>query len=158
MDAGRTWGKADAVHTPLTSLHLLDALRKGDRSAIESILSGQDWSAPRPHLESPLHLAVLCAEPPTIDYVLKQSGMDPNLRTSDTGNTPLHLAVSSNRPDAAALLLSLPTINDNLRNADGKTPMELVTSPDMMHLLQCTCSVLTCSLAHGAARQDYRHH
>ena len=158
MEAGRTWESADAVRTPLTSLHLLDALRKGDRAAIESILSGQDWSAPRPHLESPLHLAVLCAEPATIDYVLKQSGIDPNMRTSDTGNTPLHLAVSSNRPDAAALLLSLPTINDTLPNAEGKTPMELVTTADMMHLFQCTCHLLTCSLAHGAARQDCRRH
>ena len=115
------------MQAPLASLRLLDALRTGDRATIDSVLQGLDVSQPRPQIESPLHLAVLCAEPPTIDYVIKQSGIDPNMQTSDTRNTPLHLAVDSDRLDATALLLSLPTINDALVNADNKTPQQLVS-------------------------------
>lgn len=114
----------------------MNAFRRDDRPAIESLISQIDTSQPLPHLESPLHIAVMCADPQTIDFVLRHLHMDPNTQASDTGNTPLHLAVSTDRLEAAALLLSQPSINDTIENKDMKTPMQLVTSTDMMHLLQ----------------------
>lgn len=103
---------------------------------IASIVQQTDMSTPRPMLESPLHMAVQCAQPSTIEYVLSELQVHPNMAESDSGNTPLHLAVSTNRVEVAQLLLSHPAINDTLENKEGKTPDQLVTSYEMMQVLQ----------------------
>jgi len=95
-----------------------------------------DVSTAKPNLESPLHMAVQCALPATIEYLLFELQVDPNMPETDTGNTPLHLAVSTNRIEVAQLLLSHPAINDSLQNKEGKTPDQLVTSYEMMQVLQ----------------------
>lgn len=81
-------------------------------------------------------MAVQCAQLPTIEYILFQLHLNPNLPEADTGNTPLHWAVLTNRLDAAQLLLSHPAINDTIPNKEGKTPLQLVTSYEMMGVLQ----------------------
>jgi len=120
----------------IRSLELLDALHRDDRAAIAALVQQMDTSSPKPSLESPLHMAVRCAQPATIEYVLFELQVDPNLPETDTGNTPLHLAVSTNRAEVAQLLLSHPAINDTIANKEGKTPDQFVTSYEMMQILQ----------------------
>ncbi|WFD18546.1 hypothetical protein MCAP1_000750 [Malassezia caprae] len=81
-------------------------------------------------------MAVQCAQPATIEYVLFELQVDPNLPETDFGNSPLHLAVSTNRIEAAQLLLSHPAINDTIANKEGKTPDQYITSYEMMQILQ----------------------
>ena len=135
--SGTTVPAAQASHTsPMYRLRLLDALRRNDHAALASLVQSHGTPGPCPETESPVHMAVLCAETPTISFVIQQLHLNPNMCATDTGNTPLHLAVSSNRIDAAAFLLSLPNLNDMVENHVGKTPLTLVTSADMMKLLQ----------------------
>ena len=129
-------------------LRLLDALRRNDHAALASLVQSHGTPGPCPETESPVHMAVLCAETPTISFVIQQLHLNPNMCATDTGNTPLHLAVSSNRIDAAAFLLSLPNLNDMVENHVGKTPLTLVTSADMMKLLQNRRAELRLSLIH----------
>ena len=97
--------------SPLSTLHLLDAFRRSDERAVQSIVSQMDTSRPLPQSDSPLHLAVLCAQPALVEFALFQLQLSPSMPASDTGNTPLHLAIAANRLEVAALLVSQPTVD-----------------------------------------------
>ena len=125
-----------AESTPAGAFHLPDALRNDDRPAIDRYLSNVQPGKPLQQLESPLHLAVLCAEPQTIDYILHKPEVDPNLVEAKDGNTPLHLALKSNRLDASALLLARPDIDETRANLHGKTPVQCVVSDEAAQQLQ----------------------
>ncbi|WFD32048.1 hypothetical protein MSPP1_003090 [Malassezia sp. CBS 17886] len=135
-DAARASTSTDDRWNSLQALRLLDAMRSNDRAAVEAALAPFGEQTPRAQLESPVHLAVLCAEPEMLEWILRHPYIDANAVAADTLNTPLHMAVMSNRLDAASLLLAMPGVDDAKTNAEGKTPQQLVTSMDMTHLLQ----------------------
>lgn len=122
--------------SPISSLQLLDAYWRGNIQEIQTVLSRMDLAHPLPQRESPLHLAVQCADLSVIEFMLQKWGMNANMHALDTGNTPLHLAVSANRIDVAAMLMEQPNVSEVAVNKDGKTPLQLVKSMDMANLFQ----------------------
>lgn len=121
------------------SIRLLEALRKGDSSALAPFLD-KDPTKPGPvrELTSPLHLAVRCAESSTIKLILQNKNIDINLVESQYGNTALHLASSTGRADVVQEFLSIKEIDDNIRNADGRDPLEVAKSPRIAQIFQGT--------------------
>lgn len=122
--------------SPLSTLHLLDAFRRSDERAVQAIVSQMDTSRPLPQSDSPLHLAVLCAQPALVEFALFQLQLSPSMPASDTGNTPLHLAIAANRLEVAALLVSQPTVDCAFLNKEGRSPVQLVKSMEMANMLQ----------------------
>ena len=122
--------------SPLSSLQLLDSFRKNDLQTIQSIIGRLDLTHPLTQMESPLHLAVLCADPSVIEYIMRNWQMNANAQAKDTGNTPLHLAVSTNRVDVASFLMAQALVNEMVLNKDGKTPVQLVKSIEMADLFE----------------------
>lgn len=122
--------------SPLSSLQLLDSFRKNDTQSIQSILSRLDLTHPLIQLESPLHLAVLCADPSVIEDIMHSRQLNANAQAADTGNTPLHLAVETNRLDVASFLMAQPDVNETVLNKEGKSPIQLVKSIEMAELFE----------------------
>lgn len=126
---------APSLGTALGGFHLLEALRLDNRPVIDQFLAAVPQTERVPQIESPLHLAVLCAEPKTIDYIIRRPGVSVNMQ-DQKGNTPLHLALDSGRTDATALLLSRPELDDTIVNDDGQAPVECVSNIAIAQLLQ----------------------
>ena len=103
---------------------------------MQAIVSQMDTSRPLPQSDSPLHLAVLCAQPALVEFALFQLQLSPSMPASDTGNTPLHLAIAANRLEVAALLVSQPTVDCAFLNKEGRSPVQLVKSMEMANMLQ----------------------
>jgi len=122
--------------SPLSSLQLLDSFRKNDTQSIQSILCRLDLTHPLIQLESPLHLAVLCADPSVIEDIMHSRQLNANAQAADTGNTPLHLAVETNRLDVASFLMAQPDVNETVLNKEGKSPIQLVKSIEMAELFE----------------------
>ena len=106
-----------------------------DRSVIDQFLAALPQTERVPQIESPLHLAVLCAEPKTIDHIIRRPGVNINLQ-DQKGNTPLHLALESGRTDATALLLSRPELDDTIVNDNNQAPVACVSNIAIAQLLQ----------------------
>ena len=133
--------------SPLSSLQLLDSFRKNDTQSIQSILCRLDLTHPLIQLESPLHLAVLCADPSVIEDIMHSRQLNANAQAADTGNTPLHLAVETNRLDVASFLMAQPDVNETVLNKEGKSPIQLVKSNLMSeHVDQHRGAVRRCVL------------
>lgn len=125
------------VNEALDSFRLLEALRSGDEKALKTYLSSSHSSTGHvKELNSPLHLAVRCAEFNTIKFVLKHKPGDLNAIEEQNGNTPLHLAANTGRLDVVDLFLSQPQINDTIRNRDGQDPMEAAQTIEAAKLFQ----------------------
>lgn len=117
---------------------IFEALRSGDTSAIAKASKADGGSGLQG--TSVLHLAVQCAEPAVIEYVLSQPETDVNVKDSD-GNTALHLASSLSRIPIVKLLLEQKNINDSVQNYHGKTALDLARNPDVFQQLQLARSV-----------------
>ncbi|KAI5963642.1 uncharacterized protein KGF55_002522 [Candida pseudojiufengensis] len=133
------------LNASLLRLKLLDALRSGDTSKIDSIIQelisckatiqNQDLKQLR---ETILHYAVQVANLDTIQYLINNQqkyGLDINAQDNQ-GNTPLHLAAIASRQDVVKYLLSLPNINDTIVNNDKKQPVEVCKDKDIIQLMQ----------------------
>jgi hypothetical protein len=108
-----------------------------------------------------LHLAVQCAEPPVVEYVLAMSPpqtSDINTRDAD-GNTALHIASSLGRLSVIKLLLDRPNINESTTNFQAKTPLDLARNADVFQLLQLSRSLFiektTKRIQHLVQSADY---
>ncbi|WFD36432.1 hypothetical protein MCUN1_003311 [Malassezia cuniculi] len=127
--------RVQELGSSLGGFRLLEALRADDRNTISKYLETVPKSGRVPQMESPLHLAVLCAEPQTIDHIIRYPGININ-QQDQNGDTPLHLALSSGRSDATGLLLSRPELDDTIRNDRGSAPVECISSVEIGELLQ----------------------
>lgn len=145
--------KATVEQTVLT-FKLFESLRSGDTAQITKILH-----SPTPP-DNILHLAVQCASPQVLEFILSTTTsvppnptadpqakpstvpyLDINSRDHTTGNTPLHLAAQLGRTEMVSILLSQPAINDTLPNYSNKLPLDLSRTPQIHEKLQIARSV-----------------
>ena len=156
-----------SIEQSVRIFRLFEALRDGDTAAISKAIgetSGTETTEgtageSTPSLTSTrtdssqlegttiLHLAVQCAEPHVVEYVIstaervaKPTQLDVNARDRD-GNTPLHLAAMLGRPQIVRLLLEQKGTNDLLTNYQGRTPLDLARNPDIFQQLQLSRSL-----------------
>lgn len=127
--------------TSLSGFRLLEALRQDDRGSIDQFLAATPNNGRVQQIESPLHLAVLCAEPKTIDHIIRYPGVNVN-QQDQNGDTPLHLALASGRADATGLLLTRPELDDSIVNDEHRPPVEYISSVELGELLQSARSDL----------------
>lgn len=133
------------LNASLLRLKLLDALRSGDTSKIDSLI--EELSSTKAttqttdliHLkETILHYAVQVAPLSTLQHLVQLSGkynLDINAQDPE-GDTPLHLAAAASRLDVVKYLLSLPNINDTIVNLKKKQPVELCKDLNIAQLMQ----------------------
>ncbi|WEW59887.1 hypothetical protein PRK78_005368 [Emydomyces testavorans] len=126
------------IDQSVRTFRLFEILRDGDTTAIsKAIKECRDSHAQSSSAlgTSILHLAVQCAEPQVVEYVLSNSDVDINARDHD-GNTPLHLAAQLGRLSVVKDLLDRPNINDSIANYHGQTPLDLARTPEIFQQLQ----------------------
>ena len=133
-----------SIEDSVKTFRLFEVLRSGDTTAIaKAIKDSQSLSAPAGSVSGTtvLHLAVQCAEPPVVEYVV--SGVEHlDINTQDReGNTALHLAAQLGRPQIVKFLLEQPSINDSIANHQGRTPIDVSRTPEIFQLLQLARSV-----------------
>ncbi|KAM9894534.1 hypothetical protein OXX79_008647, partial [Metschnikowia pulcherrima] len=121
------------LNASLFRLKLLDALRAGDGSKVDSLinhLNKVDSTVDTTELiklrETIPHYAVQVAPLQLIQDLMENREYDLDLNAQDSdGNTPLHLAVSASRYHVVKYLMSLPNINDTILNDEKNQPVEL---------------------------------
>ena len=133
--------------TPNTSIEhsvrlfkIFEALRHGDTTAISKAVRETETS--RLQGTTVLHLAVQCAEPTVVEFVLSlaQPGSDINANDKE-GNTALHIASQLGRTTVVKLLLDQKGINESLANYQGKTALDLARNPEVYSHLQLARSI-----------------
>ncbi|KAI1935962.1 hypothetical protein LOZ66_004880 [Ophidiomyces ophidiicola] len=131
------------IEQSVRTFRLFEILRDGDTTAISKAIKDCHESHGHSNSElgtSILHLAIQCAEPQVVEYVLSNSDIDINARDRD-GNTPLHLAAQLGRLSIVKDLLERPNINDALTNYHGQIPLDLARTPEIFQHLQLCRSV-----------------
>lgn len=123
-----------SIEESVRTFRLFEVLRSGDTTAISRILK-----EPRPDSlagTTILHLAIQCAEPQVVEYVISNNA-DIGINAQDReGNTPLHLAAQLGRTPIVKQLLELPSINDAIPNYHGRQPIDLARTPEIFGQLQ----------------------
>ena len=126
------------------TFRLFEVLRSGDTNAITKAVkeyqesSGQEGATLGTSI---LHLAIQCADPQVVEFVLA-SVDDAGINARDReGNTPLHLAAQLGRLPVVRELLERPAINDAATNFQGQTPLDLARNPDIFQHLQLARSL-----------------
>lgn len=132
------------LNASLFRLKLLDALRAGDGSKVDSLinhLNKVDSTVDTTELiklrETIPHYAVQVAPLQLIQDLMENREYDLDLNAQDSdGNTPLHLAVSASRYHVVKYLMSLPNINDTILNDEKNQPVELAKDANIAQLMQ----------------------
>lgn len=131
---------AVSIEQSVRTFRLFETLRNGETNAISKAIkecSESDASLGT----SILHLAIQCAEPQVVDYVLASGGdVDVNARDRD-GNTPLHLAAQLGRLPVVRELLDRESVNDAATNYHGQTALDLARTPEIFQQLQLARSL-----------------
>lgn len=142
--AGTQPGNAAApvsIEQSVKTFRLFEILRDGDTTAISKAISECQDSQNEQNSTSILHLAIQCAEPQVVDFILSGGGaIDINARDRD-GNTPLHLAAQLGRLSVVRELLDRPDINDTIANYNGQSPLNLARTPEIFQALQLSRSL-----------------
>ncbi|CAG8624100.1 5880_t:CDS:2 [Funneliformis caledonium] len=142
-----------AVEESLKTYKLLEALRTGDTTALQSIISTYTPLAPstpssinstsaslssQHNSPSPLILGVQCASTNTIEFIITNFlGKHIDINQKDhLGNTALHYASKGGRIDVIELLLKQKNIDDTIVNVDGKQVIDLAKNRDIADILQ----------------------
>ena len=162
------------IEQSVRQFRLFEVLRSGDNNAIAkaysaskpslTVSSGVDTTGKALEGTTILHLAIQCADPHTVDYVLSLATADPtknDLNTQDrNGNTPLHLASSLGRASVVRALLKHEDIDDSLLNFQGRSPIDLARNPEIFQQLQLSKSVFLESqikkVHELVSRRDYK--
>jgi ankyrin repeat protein len=153
QDGSRKAGNAGAVKTggdlsieqSVRTFRLFETLRSGDTNAISKALKEsqdhQQESGGAALGTTILHLAIQCADPQVVEYVMSNSTPpDINARDRD-GNTPLHLAAQLGRDSIVRQLLEQPNIDDSIANYRGQTALDLARTPEIFQQLQLAKSL-----------------
>lgn len=133
-------GASTSIEQSVRLFKVFEALRKGDTAAIsKAIRESNDGGLEGTSI---LHIAVQCAEPSVVEYVLSLAGttLDINARDKD-GNTALHIASQLGRVSVVKLLLDQTGINESVANFQGKTALDLARNPDTHQHLQLARSI-----------------
>ena len=167
------------IEQSVRQFRLFEVLRSGDKNAITKAYEGSIGKAPSTTLSGSggvdaavkalegntiLHLAIQCADPHTVEYVLSLATADParnDLNKQDrNGNTPLHLASSLGRASVVRALLKHDDIDDSLLNFQGRSPLDLARNPEIFQQLQLSRSVFLESQIQNVhdlvGRRDYK--
>lgn len=132
-----------SLEQSVRTFRLFEILRSGDTTAISKAI--KDTTDPQGvsalNGTTVLHLALQCAEPQVVEYVLSTAeDVDINSRDRD-GNTPLHIAAQLGRAPLVRELLNRPSINDSIVNYRGQTALDLARTPEIFQQLQLARSL-----------------
>lgn len=132
-----------SLEQSVRTFRLFEILRSGDTTAISKAI--KDTTDPQGvsalNGTTVLHLALQCAEPQVVEYVLSTAeDLDINSRDRD-GNTPLHIAAQLGRAPLVRELLNCPSINDSIVNYRGQTALDLARTPEIFQQLQLARSL-----------------
>lgn len=125
------------------TFRLFEILRSGDTTAIsKAIKESQDPQVANTlYGTTILHLALQCAEPQVVEFVLS-SGDDQGINEQDRdGNTPLHLAAQLGRVSLVRELLNRASVNDAIVNYRGQTALDVARTPEIFQQLQLARSL-----------------
>ncbi|KAE8387184.1 Oxysterol-binding protein-domain-containing protein [Aspergillus alliaceus] len=125
------------------TFRLFEILRSGDTTAISKAIKETKDPQGANGLSgtSILHLAIQCAEPQVVEYILSSGyELDINARDRD-GNTPLHLAAQLGRGTLVRELLNTLSVNDSIVNYRGQTALDVARTPEIFQQLQLARSL-----------------
>lgn len=133
-----------SIQDSVRTFRVFEVLRNGDTAAILKAIHESRTSSSSPHAlggTTVLHLAIQCAEPQVVDFVVS-SGGDVDINATDReGNTPLHLAAQLGRLPIVKHLLEQPEINDAIPNHQGRAAIDLARTPEIFQQLQLARSI-----------------
>jgi hypothetical protein len=133
-----------SIQDSVRTFRVFEVLRSGDTPAILKAIQESEASSGSPNAlagTTILHLAIQCAEPQVVDFVIAKGG-DVDINTIDReGNTPLHLAAQLGRFPVVKHLLEQPGINDAIPNHQGRTAIDLARTPEIFQQLQLARSI-----------------
>lgn len=133
-------GPNTSIEQSVRLFKMFEALRQGDTAAISRALRDAETSGLQG--TTVLHLAVQCAEPSVVEYVLSMAGPGSDINARDgEGNTALHVASQLGRTSVVKLLLDHQGINESQTNYHGKTALDLARNPDVYSQLQLSQSI-----------------
>lgn len=135
---------AMSIEQSVRTFRLFEVLRSGDKTFISKAIK-ESWDSSEESTTLPgttiLHLAIQCAEPQVVEYVISTStNININARDRE-GNTPIHLAAQLGRAPIVRYLLDQPGINDSITNYHGRTPLDLARTPEIFQQLQLSRSL-----------------
>ena len=154
VDNGPASPTAGSIEQSVRLFKIFEALRNGDTSAIAksireqkeptstsgkestSSLSLSQSNSVKLEGTSVLHLAIQCANPDVIEFVLSSSDAGDLNAKDREGNTPLHIAAQLGRAPIVRLLLERDGINDGVVNYHGQTALDLARTPEIFQQLQ----------------------
>ena len=128
-----------SIEDSVRTFRVFECLRSGDTTAISKALN--EASSSKIRGTTILHLAIQCAEPQVVDYILSSGGIkDVNSRDKE-GNTPLHLAAQLGRTSIVKQLLQHPNVDVCVVNHQGHMPIDVARTPDIFQELQLARSL-----------------
>lgn len=133
-----------SIEDSVRTFRVFEVLRSGDTAAISKVLN--DSSTSRIPGTTTLHLAIQCAEPQVVQFVLSNGGAQDVNSCDKEGNTPLHLASQLGRTSVVKQLLQQPGINEYVANHQGRTPIDVARNPEIFQELQLARSLFLDSL------------
>lgn len=152
QDGSRQVGNVDnangggdlSIEQSVRTFRLFETLRSGDTNAIlKAIKESQDQHGVGVAASGTtiLHLAIQCADPQVVEYVMSNSTPHEINARDREGNTPLHLAAQLGRDSIVRQLLERPNIDDSIPNYRGQTALELARTPEIFQQLQLAKSL-----------------